>query len=62
MTKIENRKLSKDTYKVVFPNSDVYEGELKDNKVSGYGKLTLFNGNVFEGNFVDGELNGYGVF
>ena len=44
MTKIE---------KLEFPNGDVYEGEVKDEKMHGKGILTLSNGNEYEGKFKD---------
>ena len=42
------------------PNGDIYEGELKDSKYNGKGKLISVDNEVYEGDFVDGEKTGYG--
>ncbi|MBO7254393.1 MAG: hypothetical protein J6V36_03720 [Clostridia bacterium] len=41
---------------------DIYEGEFKDNEISGLGKYTYSDGSVFEGSFLNGVKNGYGKF
>ena len=46
--------------RVFQPNGDIYEGELKDSKFNGKGKLISANEEVYEGDFVDGEKTGYG--
>jgi hypothetical protein len=60
ITKAENFKGVKETWKVEFSNGDLYEGELTDNKIIGEGKLNLADGRVFEGRFLEGVLNGQG--
>jgi hypothetical protein len=42
------------TYRRTYPNGDVFEGTLVDDKPKS-GKLTMANGKVFEGTFVDGK-------
>lgn len=37
------------------PNGEIYDGEIKDGKFNGYGKLYWPNGNWFEGIFKDGK-------
>jgi hypothetical protein len=46
--------------RVFLPNGDIYEGEMKNSKFNGKGKLLYSNGDVYEGGFVDGEKNGNG--
>ena len=41
-------------------NEEKYEGEVKDGKRHGQGRLTLINGNVYEGQFVNGKYHGQG--
>ena len=48
-------------FAIVFQlNGDIYEGELKDSKFNGKGKLISPNNEVYEGDFVDREKTGYG--
>ena len=35
VVKNETRKMGKETYRIVFSNGDIYDGELIDNKVTG---------------------------
>ncbi|KAL8564625.1 hypothetical protein ACOMHN_032181 [Nucella lapillus] len=37
-----------------------YEGEWKNGKKQGHGKLTMKDGTYYEGQFVNGEINGHG--
>eukprot|EP01040_Poterioochromonas_malhamensis_P014817 gene14817-16474_t len=46
--------------KKTFPNGDIYEGELIDDKPSGHGKMIYANKDVYEGEFVDGMRSGKG--
>ena len=46
--------------RILFPNGDVYEGDIKDSAFHGKGKLKSYNGDVYEGDFVDMEKTGYG--
>jgi hypothetical protein len=39
-----------------------YEGEWKDDKISGYGKMTYGNGGKYEGEFKDGRRFGNGTY
>ncbi|KAJ6658846.1 hypothetical protein lerEdw1_019769 [Lerista edwardsae] len=46
----------------VYPNSFFqYEGEWKEGKKHGYGKLLFKDGSYYEGEFVDGEIMGNGL-
>ncbi|XP_077881173.1 MORN repeat-containing protein 1 isoform X7 [Ictidomys tridecemlineatus] len=45
----------------VFPNSFFrYEGEWKEGKIHGHGKLLFNDGSYYEGEFADGEITGLG--
>ena len=46
--------------RVFLPNGDIYEGEIKDSKYNGKGKLISANGEIYEGDFINGEKTGYG--
>ena len=39
----------------------VYEGEWKNGKTSGQGKMTLSTGDVYEGGFQNGHISGQGT-
>ena len=45
-----------------YENGDVYEGELKDDKRNGQGKMTYANGDAYEGTWVDGQRSGEGTY
>lgn len=46
--------------RVFIPNGDIYEGEMKNSKFNGEGKISYLNGDIYEGGFVDGEKSGNG--
>ncbi|HOK49059.1 MAG TPA: hypothetical protein PLM18_02690, partial [Sedimentibacter sp.] len=52
--------ISKNRVKVVYPNGDVYEGEMKNGMMDGYGLYTYANGDIYEGEFKDNKPNGHG--
>jgi len=39
-----------------------YEGQFKENKIHGKGKVTFFNGDWYEGSFVKGRKTGQGKY
>jgi hypothetical protein len=45
---------------MTFANGDVYEGDWKDNKRDGKGKMTFANGDVYEGDWKDNKRDGKG--
>jgi hypothetical protein len=45
----------------VYKEPGVYEGDLKDDKRDGKGKMTYLNGNVYEGNWKDDKRDGTGI-
>jgi hypothetical protein len=47
--------------KETYADGNIYEGEWKDDKRSGRGKLTYASGEVYEGEFKDGDFNGQGT-
>ena len=42
-------------------DGDIYIGEWKHNKRTGYGRYTLSDGRVYEGQFLNGQYSGYGI-
>ena len=52
--------ISKNKVKIVYPNGDVYEGEMKKGMMDGYGIYTYANGDVYEGEFKENKQDGYG--
>ena len=48
--------------KWTWPNGTSYEGDLKNNNMSGKGKFIWANGNKYIGDFIDGERTGKGKF
>jgi hypothetical protein len=48
--------------KYTFNDGAVYEGEMKDGKITGWGVYVSALGDKYEGNFVDGLLHGEGTF
>lgn len=40
----------------------VYEGQVKNHRMTGKGKLTYPNGDTYDGEFVNGVFNGKGLF
>ena len=43
-----------------YANGDVYEGELKEGKPDGRGRMTCANGNVYKGEWKEGKPDGRG--
>ena len=41
---------------------DKYEGEFKDNNITGKGIYIWENGHIFEGNFLNGKMHGFGKY
>ena len=48
--------------KKYFPNGDVYEGMVKDEKMDGNGKITFANGDVYIGTFENDKPHGKGKY
>ncbi len=48
------------TTKLVDDDGTIREGQFKDGKLNGNGKISYTNGNIFEGQFKNGYLNGNG--
>lgn len=46
--------------RIFYPNGDIYEGQIKDSKPNGKGKLKLINNEIYEGDFENGEKTGKG--
>ena len=47
---------------LVWADGSRYEGQFKQNKINGTGKVTFFNGDWYEGGFVDGKKTGHGKY
>ena len=45
--------------RVFLPNGDIYEGEIKESKFHGKGKLKTPEGAIYEGDFLDGQKTGW---
>ena len=45
--------------RVFLPNGDIYEGEIKESKFNGKGKLKNVEGDFYEGDFLDGQKTGF---
>ena len=43
-----------------FENGDYYEGELKDGKITGRGRMVYKAGKIYEGDFLEDKWHGYG--
>jgi hypothetical protein len=39
-----------------------FEGQFKNNKINGIGKVTFHNGDWYEGSFIDGKKTGSGKY
>jgi hypothetical protein len=46
--------------KMTYPNGSIYEGEFKEGKPHGHGKVTSTDGRAFEGEYQDGKPHGHG--
>ena len=44
-----------------YSNGDIYEGELKDNKMHGQGTFTYAHGDKYEGGYNYGKFHGQGT-
>eukprot|EP00984_Skeletonema_dohrnii_P009403 scaffold3604_cov83-Skeletonema_dohrnii-CCMP3373.AAC.6 len=49
------------SHNTTFPNSNVYEGDWKDDKMHGEGKMTYANGVVYDGHWRDDKKHGEGT-
>ena len=47
---------------VFFNSGDKYEGEFRDDKITGHGKYIWNNKNIYEGEFFDGKMHGKGIY
>lgn len=47
---------------IMYPNGNVYEGDIVDKHRTGHGRYTSANGNVYEGEFLNGKRHGQGVW
>ncbi|MCQ2815944.1 MAG: C2 family cysteine protease [archaeon] len=48
--------------KILMNNGELYEGEIKGERMNGKGKYTMKNGDVWYGNFVNDTLKGKGTY
>ncbi len=46
----------------LWPDGSKYEGQWKQGKSNGYGRMTHANGDIYEGNWVNDKANGHGIF
>ena len=46
--------------KQITENGDIYEGNFRDGKCNGYGKMIYSNHEIYQGNFVNGQKEGMG--
>ena len=48
--------------RIEYSNGDVYEGEVRNGKAHGLGKVTYARGDIYEGDFSDDKKNGFGRY
>ncbi len=48
--------------RIEYPNGDVYEGEVRNGKPNGLGKVTYASGDIYMGGFSYGKRYGYGIY
>ena len=57
-----NNEIEDGNYIAAFVDGTIYDGEIKDKRIDGSGKMTYPNGDFFEGSFVTGSRNGKGTY
>ena len=45
-----------------YPNSDIFQGQFKNDKMNGHGVYKYADGAIYEGEFKYGKKNGHGVY
>ena len=63
------RKMAKVIFSILFKlgiyhmnDGSIYEGEFKDDKIEGYGRIAWKQDKQYEGQWSNNSLNGFGVF
>ena len=46
----------------VWPDGSVYEGEWKNDRFEGQGRMIFKEGDFYTGDFIDGKATGFGVY
>lgn len=46
----------------MWPDGRRYEGDFKENKMSGFGRFDYGDGKVYEGEFLNGKQHGTGFY
>jgi hypothetical protein len=59
---LQKNELQNKINKIIFPNDDIYEGEIENNLPHGNGTMIYKDGAKYTGNWKNGKKEGYGIY
>jgi len=59
---VKNTAIKQGVGVLVWADQSRYEGQFKQNKINGSGRVTFYNGDLYEGSFVNGKKTGRGRY